>query len=378
MKKNKCKRTNTLLLSAKTLLFCAIFFSLKTYAQQQDVFNASYIKSMMLKTAAWQFDHDNGKPENTWTNATFYAGVYAAYETTKEAALFDSLMQVGERNSWLPAKRYDHADDIAITQTYIDLFRITKEKKFIQASLDSIEKLKKQPGNEVAKHVITWWWCDALFMAPPTLAKLSKSLHDPSYLILSDTLYRQCYRLLYNQEEMLFARDATYLINSAGQGKFEANGKKMFWSRGNGWVMAGLVRLLDEMPKNYAGRGFYVELYKTMADRLLTLQQTDGLWRTSLLDPGAYPGGEASGSGFNCYALAWGLNNKILDKGKFLPAVKSSWQALNTLITAEGKVGWVQPIGADPRRNFNAESWESFGTGAYLLAGSQIIKLKNK
>jgi rhamnogalacturonyl hydrolase YesR len=132
------------------------------------------------------------------------------------------------------------------------------------------------------------------------------------------------------------------------------------------------------MPKNYAGRSFYVDLFKTMADRLLTLQQTDGLWRTSLLDPGAYPGGEASGSGFNCYALAWGVNNKILDKEKFLPAVKSSWQALNTLITSEAKVGWVQPIGADPRRNFNAESWESFGTGAYLLAGSQIIKLKNK
>jgi rhamnogalacturonyl hydrolase YesR len=90
----------------------------------------------------------------------------------------------------------------------------------------------------------------------------------------------------------------------------------------------------------------------------------------------AYAGGEGSGSAFNCYALAWGLNNRILDKKTFLPAVKVAWTGLNTLLTAEGKVGWVQPIGADPRRNFNAESWESYGAGAFLLAASEIIQLK--
>jgi rhamnogalacturonyl hydrolase YesR len=94
------------------------------------------------------------------------------------------------------------------------------------------------------------------------------------------------------------------------------------------------------------------------------------------LDPAAYAGGEGSGTGFNCYALAWGINNKILDKKKFLPAVKSAWVGLNTLLTSEGKVGWVQPIGADPKRNFNSESWESYGAGAFLLAGSEVIKLK--
>jgi len=215
-----------------------------------------------------------------------------------------------------------------------------------------------------------------VIIAPPTLAKLAKTLHDPHYLVFSDTLYRQTYKLLYNPEEKLFARDASYLVDANGVGKKEANGKKVFWSRGNGWVMAGLVNLLKEMPAKYEGRSFYISLFKQMADRLLGLQQADGLWRTSLLDPESFPGGEGSGSGFNCYALAWGVNQGILDKGSYLPAVKKAWIGLNTLVNDEGRVGWVQPIGADPRKNFNADSWESYGAGAFLLAGSEIIKLK--
>lgn len=361
----------------KIILVSLMFlFANVALSQSSNIFKASNIKASMLKVSDWQFKHSNGKPENTWTNAAFYTGVVAAYETTKSTALLDSLMAIGERNKWLPGKRYDHADDIAITQTYVDLYRISKNEQMLKASIDSIKKMAIVPGGEIKRHGITWWWCDALFMAPPTLAKLSKTFNDPSYLVLSDTLFMQCYRLLYNKEEKLFARDATYLIDANGNGKREANGKKVFWSRGNGWVMAGLVRLLNEMPADHPTRAFYVSLFKDMSARLLSLQQEDGLWRTSLLDPAAYAGGEGSGSAFNCYALAWGLNNKILDKKTFLPAVKAAWAGLNTLLTAEGKVGWVQPIGADPKRNFNAESWESYGAGAFLLAGSEIIKLK--
>lgn len=364
-------------MTIKTIFAFFLFFLANvSMAQTPDNFKPSNIKSNMLKVADWQLKHSNGKPENTWTNAAFYAGVFAAYEITKSPILLDSLMVIGARNNWLPGKRYDHADDIAITQTYIDLYRINQNESMLKASIDSIKKMAVVPGGEIKRHGITWWWCDALFMAPPTLAKLSKTFNDPSYLVLSDTLFMQCYRLLYDKEEKLFARDASYLVDANGNGKRESNGKKVFWSRGNGWVMAGLIRLLKEMPSEHPTRAFYINLFKDMSTRLLSLQQEDGLWRTSLLDPAAFAGGEGSGSAFNCYAMAWGLNNKILDKKTFLPAVKAAWAGLNTLLTAEGKVGWVQPIGADPRRNFNAESWESYGAGAFLLAGSEVIKLK--
>ena len=185
----------------------------------------------------------------------------------------------------------------------------------------------------------------------------------------------ETYNRLWNNEEKLYARDASFLINEKGEGKREANGKKIFWSRGNGWVVGGLVRLLKELPKTHPKREFYLTQYKQMIERVATLQQTDGLWRSSLLDPDSYPGGEASGSGFYIYAMAWGINNKVLDRKKYLPLAKKGWTALNSLVHADGKVGWTQPIGADPRRNFNADSWEVYGAGAFLLAGSEVVKL---
>ena len=340
-----------------------------------DVFNKNYIKKTMIKVVDWQLK--NPKHVSTdWTNGAFYTGVMAAYETTKSPEILDSLMAMGNRNKWQPHNRFDHADDIVISQTYIDLYRLKKDKKMIEATLDSIQKISTMKGNEATKHGITWWWCDALFMAPPTLAKLSKDLKTPQYLALNDSLFQECYDLLYDKGEHLFYRDANYLLNAQGEGKREANGQKVFWSRGNGWVLAGIARVLKEMPKDYPKRPFYVQLFKDMAEKIQSLQQADGLWRASLLDPAAYPGGEGSGSGFYCYAMAWGINNGILDKAKYTPSVKKAWTGLNTLVSADGRVGWVQPIGADPRRNFSADSWEVFGSGAFLLAGSEVIKMK--
>lgn len=349
--------------------------SLAGTRSRDEVFSPKYIKSVLIKAAKWQLQHPKHSPTD-WTNGAFYAGVFAAYETTKSAEILDSLMAIGNRTQWRPGARYDHADDIAVCQTYIDLYRLKKDRRMIQPTIDTVQKLRTVPGKEVAKHGITWWWCDALFMAPPVLAKLSTTLNDPSYNTFSDSLFKQTYDLLYNQQEHLFARDGSYLVDASGNGKREANGQNVFWSRGNGWVMGGLVRVLDELPAKHPSRPFYLTLFKQMSERLLALQQADGLWRASLLDPAAYPGGEASGSGFDCYALAWGVNQGILPKKTYQPAVEKAWVALTKLVSPEGRVGWVQPIGADPRRNFSEDSWEVYGTGAFLLAGSQVIKLK--
>lgn len=344
------------------------------FSQSEDLFKRKNIEARMLKVAKWQLANPKHKPWD-WTNGAFYAGIFAAYETTRSSDLMNAMLEMGEKNEWKPGPRFDHADDIVINQTYLDIYRIKKDKRMLQPTIDVAERLKKETGNEVAKHGITWWWCDALFMAPPTLAKLAKITGDNSYLDLNDRLFLETYDLLWNKEENLYARDASFLINEKGEGKREANGKKIFWSRGNGWVVGGLVRLLNELPKKHPRRAFYEEQYKQMIERVATLQQSDGLWRSSLLDPEAYPGGEASGSGFYIYAMAWGINNKMLDRKKYLPIAKKGWVALNSLVHAEGKVGWTQPIGADPRRNFNADSWEVYGAGAYLLAGSEIVKL---
>lgn len=361
--------------SLALFLFFAINTPVRSQHQAKDLFKRNYIKATMLKVTDWQLKSPKHRPTD-WTNGAFYAGVVAAYKTTKSKVVLDSLIALGERTGWQPGPRYDHADDITISQTYIDVYRLKKDQRMIQATIDTVQKLRTVPGREVRQHKITWWWCDALFMAPPTLAKLGVTLKDPSYFAVNDSFFRETYDLLYNKNEHLFARDASYLVNAQGEGKKEKNGKLVFWSRGNGWVMGGLVRLLEELPEDHPTRGFYLDIYRAMAEKIISLQQADGLWRASLLDPASYPGGEGSGSGFFCYALAWGINKGLLDKEKYRPAVKKAWEGLNTLVSAEGRVGWVQPIGADPQKNFSAESWEVYGAGAFLLAGSEVIKMK--
>jgi unsaturated rhamnogalacturonyl hydrolase len=367
----------TLMLSS---LMLTIVFTPAIRAQSAPVdaayFKPKFIKEQLLATARWQLAHPRHEATD-WTNAAFYSGVFAAYQATHSKLLLDSLLALGERTHWRPGPRYDHADDIAICQTYLNLYRLKKDRRMLEPTLAVAEKLRTTPGPELAGHGLTWWWCDALFMGPPVLVKLGVLTQQPQYLALSDTLYQQTYRHLFNHQEHLFSRDASYLWNAQGEGKKESNGQRVFWSRGNGWVMGGLVQVLQELPATHPSRPFYLRLYQEMSARLVQLQQPDGLWRSSLLDPAAYPGGEASGSGFDCYALAWGINQGLLPKATYLLAVQKAWVALNHCVSAEGRVGWVQPIGADPRRDFSADSWEVYGTGAYLLAGSEILKIKH-
>ncbi len=342
---------------------------------QDKCFKPKEIKKAMIKAAMWQF---NNPKHNLWdwTNGAFYAGVSATYKTTGDKKILEAMNKMGEANQWKPGPRLQHADDIAICQTYIDMFRIKKDKAMIQPFIDNMDKFLVTPFPVKGIEKITWWWCDALFMAPPALVKLSMTTGDKKYMEKSDELYHECYNLLYDKDEHLFARDLGYVIKGDASDRREANGKKIFWSRGNGWVMGGLALLLNELPKDYKERSFYEQVYKEMAEKVASLQQEDGLWRASLLDPASYPGGEASGSGFYTYALAWGINNGLLSKEKYLPVVQKAWKGMNTLIQPDGHVGWCQPIGADPKKNFSAESWEVYGTGAFLLAGSEVIKLK--
>jgi len=348
--------------------------ALDVSAQAPNGLDRKFVRQRMLAVAKWQLANPKHQLYD-WTNGAFYAGIFAAWETTRSPELMQAMIEMGEKNGWKPGPRFDHADDIAISQTYLDLYRIKKDRRMLQPTIDVVERLKNEKGEQAATKGITWWWCDALFMAPPTLVKLSRITGDRSYLDLNDRLFQQTYDLLYDKDEKLYARDASYLINAAGEGKREANGKKVFWSRGNGWVAGGLVRVLKELPKGHPKREFYLAQYRSLMERLLALLQPDGLWRSSLLDPDSYPGGEASGSGFDIYAMAWGINNKLLPRNKYLPAVEKAWKALNVLVQSDGKVGWTQPIGADPKKNFNADSWEVYGAGAFLLAGSEVIKL---
>ena len=214
-----------------------------------------------------------------------------------------------------------------------------------------------------------WWWCDALFMAPPTLARFYKATGKLEYLDFMDREWWTTSKLLYDSGEHLYFRDSTYFD------KHEANGRKLFWSRGNGWVMGGIARVLDYMPKNYPARSKYLQQFREMAEAVIKVQGDDGLWRSGLLDPQAYPLPEVSGSAFLTYALAWGVNQRILDQKTYLPVVKKAWAGLLTRVYADGRLGCIQPVGAAPGQ-FKATSSYVYGVGAFLLVGSQVDRLR--
>ena len=363
------------------LLLCGLLLvALSNKGIAQDAFQTEKIREHMNKATFWQLQNPKHK-DYDWTNGAFYAGVFAAYQTTGNEAIFDALLEMGKRIDWRPGLRLTHADDHVICQTFIDVARVLKFRGENTWRMMNPTRVVLEDFIEfdyIQRHrrdVITWWWCDALFMAPPALVKYGNFTGNERFLHFSDSLFKETYDLLWDEEEALFARDIDYLWTGKDTDKKEANGKKIFWSRGNGWVMGGLVRLLQELPADYSERPFYEDIYKKMSAKMVSIQQEDGFWRASLLDPESYPGGETSGTGFYCYALAWGINNGLLDKATYEPAVRKAWAALYSVVQKDGKVGWVQPIGQDPRKNFGPDSWEVYGTGAFLLAGSEMVKL---
>jgi rhamnogalacturonyl hydrolase YesR len=208
-------------------------------------------------------------------------------------------------------------------------------------------------------------------MGPPSLAMLAHVTGEQKYLDLVDSLWWKTTDYLYDPEEHLYFRDGSFLH------KKEKNGKKIFWSRGNGWVMGGLVRILQNMPIDYPDRSRWIKLYKDMAARIASLQQPDGTWHASLLDPADYPSKETSGTTFYCYALAWGINHGILKKKKYSPVVWKAWKALVDCLHPNGMLGYVQYIGGAPGK-VSYDDTEVYAVGAFLLAGSGIFKMANE
>ncbi len=333
------------------------------------------IKAVMAKVADWQLANPSRHHTTDWTHGALFAGLTAWAQMADTDAYYKAAIGFGEKNKWQPGSRHIpyHADDHAVGQMYLDLYKIYKDPAMmagVQERFDWI--LANQPDTPLThdkrEHKKRYNWCDALFMAPPVWTKLARITDDDKYLDYMNKEWWATTDYLYDPVEHLYFRDSNYF------NKREANGQKVFWSRGNGWVFGGLVRVLEELPDDYPDRARYETLYKEMAAKLLAIQPAEGLWHSSLLDPVNFPSIEASGSGFYCYGLAWGINHGLLDEETYLPAVMKAWTGLVGCVHPDGKLGYVQPIGADPRR-VKADQTEIYGVGSFLLAGSEVYKI---
>lgn len=331
------------------------------------------VLAVMTAAADWQLDHPSAHPPYDWTQAAFYTGVMAFAGVTDNPKYFNAMKAMGERNQWRPGLRPGHADDYAVVATYAQVYQREKDKAMLEPSIALFTFLLGRRYDEplVWGHAIETRelaWCDALFMGPPALAAMSSATGDRRFLDLANRLWWKTTDYLYDHGEHLYYRDSRYFEQR------EPNGKKVFWSRGNGWVIAGLARVIQELPADHPDRPRYVTLFAEMAEKVRAVQGPDGYWRSSLLDPDSRPNPETSGTGFFTYALAWGINHGLLDRATYEPSVLRGWTALVRAVHPTGMLGWVQQIGAEPG-SATFESSEVYGVGALLLAGSQVCTL---
>ncbi|MEO0054949.1 MAG: hypothetical protein RLZZ50_896 [Verrucomicrobiota bacterium] len=331
------------------------------------------IVALMERVADYQLASPDRRPVHHWARATGYLGVLATARLSTKPAYEQALLGLAESTDWRPGPIKYHADDHIVGQTYLALHTRNPEPVRIARLRALFDTILATPKTSSLAHVgpersDRWTWCDALFMAPPAWAGLSATTGDPRYLEFMLREWRATDDYLYDPAERLYFRDSRFFS------KPEPNGKKMFWGRGNGWVLAAYARVLPLIPETRPERAALVARYREFAARVAELQGADGLWRTSLLNPAGYDFGETSASALFCYGFAWGVNAGLLDRDDFAPVALRAWDALAAHVQPDGRLIHVQPVGDRPYR-FDLDSTEVYGSGALLLAGEQIHRL---
>jgi len=331
-----------------------------------DALDRAAIVRVMTAAADWQLAHPSQHETYDWTQAPFFSGLMAfAPLSGNPQRYLDAVRSNGVENRWRPGLRPLCADDHAITQSYFELYRVDRDKHLIEPALMLFDQVMRYPFDESLdfdnweKTWRQWTWCDALFMSPPALAMASSVTGDRRYLDFMNKMWWKTTDFLYDKQEHLYYRDSRFF------------GKKIFWSRGNAWVLSGLARVLQEMPADYPDRSRYENLFREMAAKIVTLQQADGYWRTSLLDPQSLPLPETSGTAFYVYALAWVVDHGLIDRARYEPAIRRGWAAVVRAMHPDGMLGWVQRIGDQPGET-SASGTEVYAVGALLLAGSEV------
>lgn len=316
------------------------------------------------------------RPSNIWTRGVYYEGLIALYEIYPKEAYYDYAYDWAEFHNWgfRNGSANRNADDYCAAQTYIDLYNLEPDPKKLKNTKACINMLLNTPQLD------DWSWIDAIQMGMPVFAKLGVLENDDRYFEKMYEMYMFTRNEhgdngLYNPEDGLWWRDADF-----DPPYTEPNGEDCYWSRGNGWVIAALAKVLSIIPEDAPHREQYIVDLKSMADALIPIQREDGFWNVSLHDPNHFGGKETSGTALFTYAMAYGVNNGILDKDKFMPVIEKAWNAMITeSLQDNGFLGYLQSTGKEPKDGQplsvnKIPDFEDYGLGCFLLAGAEIYR----
>ena len=376
------------------VLMAVLWFLPSAYAKRMT--KEDVVNTIIRVNTYWQ-TNNKAEVRAFWDNAAYHTGNMEVVRLLSEdkseelrvKSFLDYSIRWAEHNEWKGAKeadpakwkykQYGEGQDYVLFgdwqicfQTYIDLYNIEeggkrKEEGKVQRALEVMGYEADSKQNDY------WWWADALYMVMPVMTKMYRLTGDEKYLdkLYENILYSDS--IMLDHETGLYFRDGKYVYPKHKS----ANGLKDFWARGDGWVLAGLAKVLQDMPRTYRHYDFFVKKYQRMAHAVAQLQQKEGYWTRSMMDPAHAPGPETSGTAFFTYGILWGVNNGYLNKKEYKPVIKRAWHYLTTTaLQADGKVGYVQPIGerAIPGQTVDANSQANFGVGAFLLAACEYAR----
>ena len=373
-----------LMFSVLTLLLAATAAAQEIPSRQETLATMQKVNDYFMRkyadpTAAMPYwSRQKVYESNIWTRGVYYEGLMALYAICPDNRYYDYAYDWAEFHKW--GMRRDNtatrnADNYCCSQTYIDLYNLTPEPKMLTKTIACMNMLVNTP------QVDDWTWIDAIQMGMPVLTKLGKLKHDPRYDEKAWQMYAWTRNTLagglFNPKEGLWWRDKDFVPPYQSP-----NGRNCYWSRGNGWVVAALVRVLQDLPADEPHRNTYIADLKTMCKALKACQREDGFWNVNLLDESDFGGKETTGTALFVYGMAWGINNGMLDRKEYLPVALKAWNALVTeAVHDNGFLGYVQGTGKEPKDGQpvaydSVPDFEDYGTGCFLLAGSEIYKLQ--
>lgn len=370
-------------------LFFALFLSLPVFSQDKLPPREKTLRTLIKVNDYYLKNHPDPLKDipyysrnrvyegNIWTRAIYFEGLMALHSIFPDNKLYDYAYEWGDGFKWGMRKDQTftrNADNYCCGQIYVDLYRLTPEPKMLTKTKSAMNMLVNTP------QIGDWTWIDAIHMGMPLLAKMGALTGESKYNDKAWEMYQWTRDSLagglYNEKEGLWWRDKDFVPPYK-----EPNGKNCYWSRGNGWVISALARVLQELPADDPHRNVYIKDFKNMADTIINCQREDGFWNVSLHDDSNFGGKETTGTALFVYSLAWGINNGILDREKYLPAVIKGWNGIvNEAIHPDGYIGYVQGTGKEPKdgqpvKYDSTPDFDDFGTGCVLLAGTEVYKL---
>ena len=324
------------------------------------------------------------RPSSLWTRAVYYEGLMALNDIDPQQRYMDYTDRWASFHQWTPRNgiKTCDADDQCCEQTYLMRYTQNKNEKILSTTLQNLDQ-QMERANPKNSSIYGWWtWIDAIQMAMPVYMQVYKITGEEKYRDHAMQMYRwsrnECGGGLFNEKDGLWWRDADYVPPYK-----EPDGKDCYWSRGNGWVYAALVRCMNQLDKKDKA---YKELKKDflmMSEGLRKCQREDGFWNPSLVSTN-YAMTETSGTALFLYGMAWGIRNGLLKAKDYREACDRAWAAMvKTSVHSDGFLGWMQGTGKDPSDGqplsyTRVPDFEDYGTGCFLLGATEYYKLLTK